>query len=174
MKQLHNLRPIIMASFVSHSAGLRFLSAVLALALEIVPGSAYGVSCSVSTSGVNFGNYDVFSPAANDAAGNIRVSCSDLLIIGVSYEILISTGNGSYLSRSMTSGSHTLTYNLYTASNYASIWGDGSAGTGKISAGFPLGILNQQRDHTVYGRIPAGQNAHVGSYSDTLTVTVTY
>jgi spore coat protein U-like protein len=29
-------------------------------------------------------------------------------------------------------------------------------------------------DFTVYGRIPARQNASVGSYSDTITVTITF
>jgi len=28
--------------------------------------------------------------------------------------------------------------------------------------------------HTVYGRVPGAQNAHVGTYSDTIVVTLTF
>ncbi|MGR9046029.1 MAG: Csu type fimbrial protein [Gammaproteobacteria bacterium] len=152
----------------------RFFTALLSLVLSLLADSAYGVSCSVNTSGVSFGVYDVFSPVANDSAGNIHVSCSDLLLVGVSYEILLSTGGGSYASRSMASGIHTLGYNLYTDINRTTVWGDGSAGTAKVTGSFLLGIFSQNRDHPVYGRIPAQQNGYVGSYSDIITVTINY
>jgi spore coat protein U-like protein len=70
----------------------------------------------------------------------------------------------------MTSGTHVLTYNLYLDPTHLTIWGDGSSGTGTVSGtgtGANVGT-------PVYGRIPPGQNASVGSYSDVITVTVTY
>lgn len=50
------------------------------------------------------------------------------------------------------------------------IWGDGSAGTGTFK-GTGTGT---EVATPVYGRIPARQNAHVGTYSDMVTVTVTF
>ncbi|MCK9623147.1 MAG: spore coat U domain-containing protein [Methylobacter sp.] len=180
MKQfIYYQRPAVIADSGSHTAGKRFFAAILALALGGMAGSAYGLgeSCNVSSSGVNFGVYDVFSTNANDAAGNIQVACTNGLIsLLVSYNIRLSTGGGSYASRSMASGgSHSLSYNLYTDSNHSIVWGDGSAGTGIRNDGYLLGILSTvTRNYPVYGRIPALQNAYVGIYSDTITMTVNY
>lgn len=151
--------------------GRRFFPAILALVLGA--GSAYGAKCTVSTSGVSFGVYDVFSTGNNEATGYINVSCNAIGVL-VSYNILLSTGGGSFASRSMASGSHNFAYNLYTTSGYSIVWGDGTGGTGTVSDSFPKGENSRDRDHAVYGRIPAGQNAYVGNYSDTITVTINY
>ena len=68
----------------------------------------------------------------------------------------------------MTSGAHTLNYNLYTTNTRTTVWGDSTAGTSKVNAN---GTIVAK---TVYGRIPALQNAFVGSYSDTITVTIAF
>lgn len=49
------------------------------------------------------------------------------------------------------------------------IWGDGTSGTSIVTVN---NVRNTTR--TVYGRIPALQDVRAGSYSETLTVTVTY
>jgi spore coat protein U-like protein len=124
-------------------------------------------ACTVSTSGLNFGNYDVFSSLNDDVTGTINVSCPS----GTNYSIWLSSGtSGTYSSRSMTNGPNLLLYNLFTDPTRLTIWGDGSAGTGTFSGsgtGSNIGT-------PVYGRIPAGQNAYVGSYADSITVTVTF
>lgn len=124
-------------------------------------------ACTVSTSGLNFGIYDVFSTVNDDVAGTINVNCSS----GTNYSIGLSSGtSGSYSSRSMTNGPYVLLYNLFTDPTRLTIWGDGSAGTSTFSgAGTGSNIGTP-----VYGRIPAGQNAYVGSYADSITVTVTF
>ena len=80
----------------------------------------------------------------------------------------LSTGSGTYAARAMTSGSHQLLYNLYLDASYVTIWGDGTAGTGTLQDS------TNKNTYTIYGRIPALQNAWVGSYSDTIVVTITY
>lgn len=74
------------------------------------------------------------------------------------------------------SGSNPLSYNLYTNSSRTTIWGDGTGGTSIISRNFILGLLGSiTLTNNVYGRLPAGQTtAAVGSYGDTITVTVNY
>ena len=120
--------------------------------------------CSVAVVGVTFGNYDVFSSQDTDVAGTITVSCQS----ASTYSISLSPGVGSLVARRMTNGVNQLAYNLFTDPQRLTIWGDGSAGTTTVNA------TGTGASYTVFGRIPAGQNAYVGSYSDTIIVTVTY
>jgi spore coat protein U-like protein len=72
----------------------------------------------------------------------------------------------------MTSGANTLNYNIYTSAGLASIWGDGTGGTITVNyngAGNPNSL-----NYTAYGSVPTGQYVTSGSYTDTITVTVTY
>ena len=113
---------------------------------------------------VVFGSYDTFSNVSLDSTGTIDVSCSS----SVNYSIALSSGAGTMGSRAMINGAYLLSYNLYDSAARSNVWGDGSAGSSTVSA------TAQTRSHTIYGRIPARQNVHVGSYTDSITVTVTY
>jgi spore coat protein U-like protein len=128
--------------------------------------AAYSAGCSVSTLGVTFGNYDVFSGLNNDITGTVNVNC----VSSTSYSISLSSGFGTYATRTMTSGTNLLAYNLYLDPTRLTVWGDGSAGTGTVSGTGTGATVGSP----VYGRIPAGQNAYVGSYTDIVTVTVTF
>ena len=127
---------------------------------------AQAAGCTVSTSGLNFGTYDVFSTLNDDITGTINVNCQS----GTSYTLALSSGFGTYASRNLTSGANVLAYNLFLDPTRLTIWGDGSAGTGTAS-GVGTGT---NTDTPVYGRVPAGQNVSVGTYSDVITVTVTF
>ncbi len=144
-------------------------SVQIALLTCVMTAASIGVraaKCTVSTSGLSFGSYNVFSTVDDTITGSIIVNCTN----NAAYTIALSSGSGTYSSRSMTSGTHTLSYNLFLDATYLTVWGDGSAGT-SIFNGVGTGA---NAATTVYGRIPARQNAAVGSYSDVLTVTVTY
>jgi spore coat protein U-like protein len=136
----------------------------LACLLAVAAPIAHSAGCSVGTVGLNFGNYDVFSTLDNDITGTINVTCQ----ISTSYSISLSSGTGTYASRTMMSAGNLLSYNLYLDPTRLTIWGDGSAGTGTVSS---TGITGSS---TVYGRIPARQNAAVGIYADVVIVTVTF
>ena len=141
---------------------LIFLTCVLAFAAPV----AWSANCTVSTSGLNFGTYDVFSTVNDDITATITVNCTK----NRSYSISLSSGSGTFGSRTLTGTVGSLTYNLFLDSTHLTIWGDGSSGTGTFSGvgtGANIGT-------PVYGRIPAKQNVHVGSYSDLITVTVTF
>ena len=134
----------------------------LAFALTALQGHA----CTFNVTGVNFGSYDVFSNAALDSTGNIDVNCDS----GVGYSMALTAGGGTHTQRVMNSGGHRLSYNLYTAANRAVVWGDATSGTVTVN-GTGIGV---NVNHWVYGRIPALQNAHAGSYSDTIIVELTF
>lgn len=141
---------------------LVLLTCVLALAVPL----AWSANCTVSTSGLNFGTYDVFSSVNDDITATITVNCTK----NKSYSIALSSGSGTFASRTLKTTGGVLAYNLFLDATHLTIWGDGSSGTGTFS-GMGTGV---NIGTPVYGRIPARQNVRVGSYSDLITVTVTF
>jgi len=136
------------------------------VALAFALTAQQGHACTLNVTGVNFGSYDVFSNSALASTGNIDVNCP----IGVGYSMALTTGGGTHTQRVMSSGAHRLNYNLYTAANRAIVWGDATSGTVKVN-GTGIGV---SVNHGVYGRIPALQNVHAGSYSDIVIVEVVF
>lgn len=163
--------------------------------LSFIPQAAWATSSclgtltvTVSATGVTFGNYDVMNAAATPGTGSTTVSATcnfSNLPFTVSYSTALSTGgSGSFTPRSMAAGAPTLQYNLYTTAALTTIWGDGTGGTQTVSDtingtcqnqffGFGINCSGSQRD-TMYGNIPALQDVVPGSYTDNITVTVTF
>ncbi|MFX4085804.1 spore coat U domain-containing protein [Sphingobium yanoikuyae] len=131
-------------------------------------------TCTVSASGLSFGNYNPVASGDNDSSGTVRVRCSLVVALGGSYTIQLSKGTSStYAPRVLTSGGSTLAYNLYTSNARNQVWGDGTGGSQTVTSNF-IALLSLDQTTTVYGRIPAGQNVPPGSYSDTVLVTVIF
>ena len=148
---------------------------VLALGPLAFGTPALAASCSVSTGSVAFGSYSPLSGAARESTGSVIVSCSEALSGVVSYNIALGAGAGTYTSRVMLSGVHVLGYNLFKDSARALVWGDGTGGSTLVSDSYTMISSPTIRTYPVYGRIPGGQtSAHVGTYSDTIMVTVAF
>lgn len=147
------------------------LQIILIVLMGIYCSEAAFAACTVSSTPVTFGSYNVFSATPLDATGTVTVSCNETPPPTVTISIGQSTNSGSFDPRAMkhTASSELLLYNLYTDSNRTYIWGDGSGNTStvrkKIFKGSPVAT-------TVYGRIPPIQDAWSGSYNETLTVTI--
>lgn len=134
-------------------------------------------TCSISADPLDFASYNPLNSTNIDAVGNVSVTCGGLLAgLTISYEVTLSTGTSSdALNRTMSNGGDTLDYNLYTDSNHASVWGDGTGGTATITNSYLLSLLSSRTDdHPVYGRVPSGQNVHVGTYTDAIVATVIF
>lgn len=116
--------------------------------------------CSVTTTAVAFSGYT--GTANSDAAGEINVTCTD----GASYSVTLAATSGGSGTRTLTSGSDTLNYSLYSDSGRSTLFPE-SSGEARNGTGASQTI-------PVYGRVASGQAVKVGSYSDTVTVTVTY
>jgi spore coat protein U-like protein len=128
--------------------------------------------CSVSATSVAFGNVNVTSASAAAGTGGITVRCT----AGTGWTATASAGSGTGATasiRKLTLGSDptkTLNYALYVDSGYVGVWGDGSTGTAVTGTG--TGVADTR---TIYARIPTGQSgATQGTYTDSVTVTVTY
>jgi spore coat protein U-like protein len=124
----------------------------------------WAADCSVTASGVNFGAYDPSASADLEGAGDVDVRCDQ----STSFSVALDPGSGTYAARALHAGPYVLNYNLYTGPGFAPVWGDGSSTTAVVPG---TGIHSTL---TIYGRIPAQQNAHVGSYVDNVVVTLTF
>jgi spore coat protein U-like protein len=143
----------------------RCIARVMAVLLAGVgSGPAFAATCAVSSSGVNFGNYDPLSGAETDSAGTIRLRCDE----PVSATIALSSGNGSIVTRTMSNGTSQLSYNLYTNAQRIVVWGDGTGGSDTVT------VQGDTVDYPIYGVVASRQRVTAGSYTDTITLTVSY
>jgi spore coat protein U-like protein len=88
------------------------------------------------------------------------------------YNIGLDAGTGSganVAARKMTNGANTITYSLYSDSGRTTVWGN-TVGTNTVSA---TGNGASQ-SYTVCGRVPSQTTPAAATYTDTITVTVTY
>lgn len=141
------------------------VSAMLALGVGAQP----VVSCTIETTPVAFGGYDVFAPAPTDSTGTITYRCSRG---NLSITIALGTGGGgTFTPRRMVRGGEGLAYNFYLDASRTVIWGDGSGGTSvhqnPATPAAPTGV-------TIFGRIPAQQDVSAGSYADMVTATINF
>ena len=129
-------------------------------------------TCTVVGGGGSFSFGSITPPIATniDNAGSFWLNCPN----GTPYEISLSEGgSANFTQRQMsetTAPANKLNYNLYTDNTYATIWGNGTAGTGTV-----LGLgTSSDSFHIVYTRIPVQATPYAGNYTDTLTITVVY
>jgi spore coat protein U-like protein len=128
---------------------------------------AIAATCVVtSATNLNFGTQGVLSAPVNQTS-TITVTCTNT----TPYNIGLNQGvNGSSVTtRQMSSGSALINYSLFSNPGMTTNWGqtvgtDTVAGTGNGSG----------QAYTVYGQIPAQTTPAPGTYTDTITVTVTY
>ena len=134
-------------------------------------------NCNISTiSGLNFATSSALAANA-DATGSISVQCTNTSPYSIGLD------NGSHASGSQrrmysaATGQY-ISYNLYTDSARSSAWtGSTSAssctgGSGTCALGTGTGAT--QPAVTVYGRVPPQTTPALGTYTDTVVVTVTY
>jgi spore coat protein U-like protein len=148
----------------------RLLTLTAATAAVIAAGPAEA-ACTISTTAVAFGTYNVFSASPDDATGRITFRCTAPRPPLVTIQ-LDKGGAPSFNPRQMRQGSEILNYNLYLDSTRSTIWGDGTGGSQTFTQSNPQ--ANRNINVTVYGRIPAGQDVRAGAYSATVTATISF
>lgn len=123
-------------------------------------------ACTVSATSAAFGTIDPLVNTETLSTATLSVSCPE----STSYTVALGPGSGTIENRRMVSGTHELSYNLYTDASRSMIWGDGTGGSTTVS-----GTADSSgTDHTVYGHVPWQPSAVPGTYSDSIVVTVTY
>lgn len=160
---------------------LLLVAAPLCLTATLTPGrTAWGTTatttfqvtatvtatCTVNADDLDFGEYSTSSGAASTTT--IRITCTNGTAYGVGLDA--GAGAGAVVGlRKMTSGFNTLNYTLYQDAGRTTVWGT-DPGVDTVS-GTGTGLLQTL---TVYGSAPLGQVPPVGTYVDTIGVTVYY
>lgn len=150
-------------------------------ALLCAVGSALGaqVTCSVSAVPVAFGIYDPLNASALLSSGSVVTTCT--VTAGQAKQTTVTSSftsgsSGTYVNRTMLNGANPLLYNLYLDAAYTKVAGDGTGGSSTGSATLSLTNSNptQTWTETIYGSMPASQDAAPGTYTDSIMVTVNY
>jgi spore coat protein U-like protein len=126
-------------------------------------------TCTVnSTQTMNFGSSQGLLAANVDAHADIVVTCTETTPYHVGLDAGASAG-ATVTTRKMTSGGgSTIDYSLYS-DNYTTNWGNTPSTDTVDAVGTGIGVT-----HRVYGRVPPQKTPAPDTYTDTITVTVTY
>jgi spore coat protein U-like protein len=123
-------------------------------------------NCTVSSATLAFGNYDPTGGNVDQSA-TFQVACTK----GTPATVGLNTGgNAAGAVRRMANGTDFLVYELYKEAARTNVWGN--SGTDLVS--LAAATSNAAQNLTVYGRLTGLQDVSVGSYTDTVLVTVTF
>jgi spore coat protein U-like protein len=160
---------------------MRIRVLLLAVAFSTAAGSAFAATatgtfnsqititaeCKVqSASAMNFGSHGVLD-AAVTSSSTIGVQCTN----NQGYSVSLDGGlNGNTTTRKMKNGSEFVNYSLWQDASHTQNWGN-TAGTDTLAS---LTGNGSTQSYTVYGLVPAQATPTANTYTDTVTVTVTY
>lgn len=158
------------------------LAAALACAQPALAGGANGsfqvtatvvAGCTVSGSVLNFGSAidPIVAAVPVDATSTLTVHCTNTTPYTVSLDAGANAGGAAnFGARAMKSGSRLLAYQLYLDGARSTVWGDTTGGSANASG---TGTGSNQT-LTIHGRLPSLSGVAPGTYSDTVTVTISY
>src|SRR5687768_10780403 len=101
--------------------------AVAVVIVLFVGGRADAAKCTVSTTSINFGTYNVFSSNPIDSMATLTYNCN-----GGAQNVMVTLDagdNGSFSARLLARNTERLSYNLFVDPSHSVVWGNGTAGT---------------------------------------------
>jgi spore coat protein U-like protein len=142
---------------------------------DLALSATISASCRVNSGALNFNTYDptgIHATAPLDRSGTFRLTCTNGTPATVKLGQGNNPGDGSTdaapLRRMEGDVGIYLRYDVYQDAGRTTAWGN-TTGTGRAVTG-----TGTQATLTVYGRVLPGQLVPVGTYSDTITVTVSF
>ncbi len=155
----------------------RLLAAVLIAAL---PQAVLAVtSCSASSASMGLGTYRGDSSAPADSVGTVVMRCTrdgGPQSVAITLALGPSATSGTIAGRQLlqAGGGDRLSYNLYRDVLRQNVWG-GAVGVDTVTQA--VSIPNKSTvdvTFNIYGRMPGLQSVYIGSYGDSLLMTVSY
>lgn len=134
--------------------------------------------CQMSATAIDFGTYIPGNGTTLKANSTISIQCTS----GTNAPTLAlnaGASGGSMANRLMAGpGGAKLQYNLYTSSSYGTVFGDGTGGSSTLPVTVGASSFTTPVHVTVYGEfLDSAANriaAAAGTYTDTVTATLTY
>ena len=135
-----------------------------------------GISCTITVADLTFTSYDPTYGVDNDSTGSVTSTCTTggavVLTLGQGANADSSSTDAAPIRRMVgTTGAAAgtyLNYGLYQEGGRTTVFGNTSETGGSFTATGGADVT------TVYGRIPKSQSAAIGSYVDSVSVTLTY
>ncbi len=121
-----------------------------------------------SASTLNFGGSQGVLAANVDQTSTISVQCTNTTPYNIALDAGIGAG-ATVAVRRMTSGGNTIDYSLYRDAGRSQVWGTTVLTNTVAATGNGAAQLQ-----TVYGRVPPQTTPAPATYTDTITVTVSY
>lgn len=123
---------------------------------------------------INFGQHPTLDSTLDaqsvgvTAGSSFGINCA----AATNYSVALNSGLnvGASNQRRMINGANFVNYNLYSDSARSTPWGNGSNG-GNAVAGVGTG---SNQEMVVYGRVPNQTTPALGTYTDTVQVTITW
>ena len=134
--------------------------------LMLVPLSGMAAPrCTLSTSGMAFGTYNPAQPTPLDGITTVQLDCSQTTVYTMEASTAKINPDGS---REMKAGgaAGNAIYFLYIDPSRTQVWGDGTGNTYSLNGTTAGSVV----DHSIYGRVPAGQLLGAGSYKDKVLI----
>jgi spore coat protein U-like protein len=137
----------------------------LLLIVAMAPFAARGAVCTISSTALNFGTY---TGSTINATNTITTNCPASVS---SYTISLNagTGAGAITQIRFMTLTYELVYQMFQNSSRTTNWGN-TVGTDTVSV---TGNTGSNVVSTVYAQLPSGQVPPPGTYTDTITVSVT-
>jgi len=147
----------------------RWATSLFLLAICGLAASAHGATCRVASGSVSFGTFNPI-PTQPDTTtlGIIEINCDGATTVTIS----LTVGSGTFSSRTLSSVSSAVFYNLYADAGNTQVWGDGTGGTVTVPCTFSAAGT---QSIPVYGRIRGGQlSVTPGTYSATPQILIAW
>jgi spore coat protein U-like protein len=130
-------------------------------------GATVIAACTITAGDLSFSNIDVrTAPVLQTNTIDVVCTKDSAYVIGLGAGV-----SGDVAARTMKDGSKVLNYFLYSDSGRTINWTDDLTGSAGGVGGTGSGV---SQTITVYGRVPVQTNAVVGTYSDTVTATISF
>ncbi|MDB9308651.1 spore coat U domain-containing protein [Aphanizomenon sp. CS-733/32] len=168
------------AILIAASSAVSVVSAAPAMAgtatSDLTVSSNVVNNCTISTSSINFGNYDPISDNASSdliGTGSVTVTCTSGASATITLDAGANPANGSTNALPLRRLSNGTTgylnyYVVFQSGISVAYWGN-TADTGVSHTG-----TGSASELNPIGTIPSGQNVPAGSYADTVVATVTF
>jgi len=125
-------------------------------------------NCTITTTPVAFGNYDVLLPTDLAGTGSVIATCNKGA--GLSIGLGLGLHAAGAVRKMQNAGTDVLTYELYQQVGHSTVWGTAAGSVLTLVAAPSKAAIT----YTVYGNVPNGQDDPAGAYSDTVVATVNF